>query len=96
MIVSVATDGRPSLYCGNIIFSFLNIVVYFEIAEIAANIFCLRCAQLSTLEHVVGNLPEDFDMYYGFTRFAIELNELREEEIAYLPRTDTRFRPDQR
>ena len=43
-----------------------------------------------------GNLPLDHEMYYGLTRFAIELNELREEESAYLPITDTRFRPDQR
>lgn len=43
-----------------------------------------------------GNLPDDHDMYYGFTRFAIELNELREEEQNFLPPTDTRFRPDQR
>lgn len=43
-----------------------------------------------------GNLPLDHDVYYGFTRFAVELNELREEESAYLPITDTRFRPDQR
>ena len=45
---------------------------------------------------LTGNLPLDHEMYYGLTRFAIELNELREEESAYLPITDTRFRPDQR
>ncbi|KAF6035070.1 hypothetical protein EB796_006629 [Bugula neritina] len=43
-----------------------------------------------------GNLPEDHELYYGFTRFAVELNELQSNEATYLPRTDTRFRPDQR
>lgn len=41
-------------------------------------------------------MPEDYELYYGFTRFAIELNELDSETAKYLPCTDTRFRPDQR
>ena len=41
-------------------------------------------------------MPEDYIMYYGFTRFAMELNELDQDMIKYLPPTDTRFRPDQR
>nr|CAB3264583.1 oxysterol-binding protein-related protein 6 [Phallusia mammillata] len=43
-----------------------------------------------------GAMPPDYDRYYGFTRFAVELNELEEHEINMLPRTDTRLRPDQR
>lgn len=43
-----------------------------------------------------GTMPEDFERYYGFTRFAIELNELDPETAKYLPCTDTRFRKDQR
>ncbi|XP_042882837.1 oxysterol-binding protein-related protein 6-like [Penaeus japonicus] len=43
-----------------------------------------------------GSMPEDYHLYYGFTRFAIELNELDEDQAKYLPPTDTRFRPDQR
>ncbi|RXG62127.1 Oxysterol-binding protein-related protein 6 [Armadillidium vulgare] len=43
-----------------------------------------------------GSMPEDYQLYYGFTRFAIELNELDPEHAKYLPPTDTRFRPDQR
>ena len=31
-----------------------------------------------------------------FCRFAIELNEILESERSHLPKTDTRFRPDQR
>ena len=31
-----------------------------------------------------------------FFRFAIELNEILESERGHLPKTDTRFRPDQR
>lgn len=41
-------------------------------------------------------MPEDFDLYYGFSRFAIELNELTEDILKDLPPTDTRLRPDQR
>ena len=43
-----------------------------------------------------GSLPPDADMYYGFTRFAIELNEIDSDEVHLYPATDTRFRPDQR
>ena len=41
-------------------------------------------------------MPEDSHSYYGFTRFAIELNELTDDTKDELPPTDTRFRPDQR
>lgn len=44
----------------------------------------------------IGTMPEDYEMYYGFTRFATELNELDPETARVLPATDTRFRPDQR
>ncbi|KAK2836134.1 hypothetical protein Q7C36_014003 [Tachysurus vachellii] len=40
--------------------------------------------------------PEDYFEYYGFSRYARELNELTPELKAVLPPTDTRFRPDQR
>ncbi|XP_078323760.1 oxysterol-binding protein-related protein 6-like isoform X3 [Crassostrea virginica] len=43
-----------------------------------------------------GAMPDDYELYYGFTRFAIELNELNKDEAKILPITDTRFRPDQR
>ncbi|KDR22246.1 oxysterol-binding protein-related protein 6-like [Zootermopsis nevadensis] len=43
-----------------------------------------------------GTMPEEYEMYYGFTRFAMELNELDPDMAKYLPITDTRFRPDQR
>lgn len=36
-----------------------------------------------------GNLPENHEIYYGFTRFAIELNELGPNS-SILPPTDTR------
>lgn len=41
-------------------------------------------------------LPEDHEQYYGFTQFAVELNELDPTLKPLLPPTDTRFRPDQR
>nr|CAD7194443.1 unnamed protein product [Timema douglasi] len=43
-----------------------------------------------------GTMPEDYELYYGFTRFAMELNEVDPDMAKYLPITDTRFRPDQR
>lgn len=51
---------------------------------------------LSYLICEIGTMPEDFERYYGFTRFAIELNELDPETAKFLPCTDTRFRKDQR
>ncbi|XP_076865518.1 oxysterol-binding protein-related protein 3a isoform X2 [Brachyhypopomus gauderio] len=41
-------------------------------------------------------LPQNCERFYGFTQFAIELNELDESIQPFLPVTDTRFRPDQR
>uniref|UniRef100_A0A673ZIG9 Oxysterol-binding protein n=1 Tax=Salmo trutta TaxID=8032 RepID=A0A673ZIG9_SALTR len=41
-------------------------------------------------------MPVDQDQYYGFTQFAIELNELDAALKPHLPPTDTRFRLDQR
>ncbi|KAJ6216844.1 hypothetical protein RDWZM_008001 [Blomia tropicalis] len=43
-----------------------------------------------------GSMPENHSEYYGFSRFAIELNELTDDDRLTLPPTDTRFRPDQR
>jgi hypothetical protein len=40
--------------------------------------------------------PANFRENYGFTQFAIELNELTNDLKPVLPATDTRFRPDQR
>uniref|UniRef100_UPI003AB0F1F9 oxysterol-binding protein-related protein 7-like isoform X1 n=1 Tax=Centroberyx gerrardi TaxID=166262 RepID=UPI003AB0F1F9 len=40
--------------------------------------------------------PDDHFQYYGFSRYARELNELTPDLKAVLPPTDTRFRPDQR
>ncbi|KAF9925260.1 Oxysterol-binding protein- protein 3 [Linnemannia zychae] len=39
--------------------------------------------------------PPNHDRYYGFTQFTIHLNELTKGLEKKLPRTDTRFRPDQ-
>lgn len=41
-------------------------------------------------------MPADFDKYYGFTQFAMELNELETADVKSLPKTDTRYRPDQK
>lgn len=41
-------------------------------------------------------MPEEQEQYYGFTQFAMELNELDSSLRPLLPSTDTRLRPDQR
>ncbi|OXB69512.1 UNVERIFIED_CONTAM: hypothetical protein H355_009822 [Colinus virginianus] len=41
-------------------------------------------------------MPPDHERNYGFTQFALELNELTPELRRALPSTDTRLRPDQR
>ncbi|KFP29876.1 Oxysterol-binding protein-related protein 3, partial [Colius striatus] len=41
-------------------------------------------------------MPKDYEQWYGFTQFALELNELDLQTRSFLPATDTRFRPDQR
>ncbi|XP_073340667.1 oxysterol-binding protein-related protein 3 [Pagrus major] len=41
-------------------------------------------------------MPVDHEQYYGFTKFAIELNELYPSLKLLLPPTDTRLRVDQR
>ncbi|XP_051479220.1 oxysterol-binding protein-related protein 6 isoform X5 [Apus apus] len=43
-----------------------------------------------------GSMPTNYERYYGFTRFAVELNELDPLLKDLLPATDARFRPDQR
>ncbi|KAJ8264655.1 hypothetical protein GJAV_G00152180 [Gymnothorax javanicus] len=40
--------------------------------------------------------PNEHFKYYGFSRFAMEMNELTPELLPLLPPTDTRLRPDQR
>lgn len=37
-------------------------------------------------------MPPDHELYYGFTRFAMELNELEPGMREILPHTDTRLR----
>ena len=39
---------------------------------------------------------EDTEPYYGFSKFAVELNEVTSVERSYIPPTDARLRPDQK
>lgn len=41
-------------------------------------------------------MPHHAEDYYGFTYFAMSLNEITDDVAPYLPPTDTRLRPDQR
>ncbi|KAG0163631.1 hypothetical protein DFQ28_011405 [Apophysomyces sp. BC1034] len=52
--------------------------------------------QLSVLWNASPPGIDDHTKYYGFTRFAVELNEITSIESDRLPKTDTRYRPDQR
>lgn len=40
--------------------------------------------------------PDDHFQYYGFSRYARELNEMTVDLEVLLPPTDARFRPDQK
>lgn len=51
---------------------------------------------IAPIVFISGSMPTDYELYYGFTRFAVELNELCPEMKDLLPPTDARFRPDQR
>ncbi|KAI3364925.1 hypothetical protein L3Q82_001105 [Scortum barcoo] len=46
--------------------------------------------------HPTDPQPKDYLLYYGFSTFAMELNELTPDLKPLLPPTDSRFRPDQR
>lgn len=59
-------------------------------------IYCGNSAPSARCIWRPGTMTDDHALYYGFSRFAIELNELNEEEARFLPQTDSRFRPDQR
>ncbi|CAI9623803.1 unnamed protein product [Staurois parvus] len=41
-------------------------------------------------------MPKESELYYGFTKYALQLNEFDPKTKSLLPCTDTRFRPDQR
>ncbi|XP_041477450.1 oxysterol-binding protein-related protein 6-like isoform X2 [Lytechinus variegatus] len=58
-------------------------------------LYCGRSASAKCVWRAA-SMPSDHQIYYGFTRFAIELNELDHETQDTLPPTDSRFRPDQR
>ena len=42
------------------------------------------------------DIPENWERLYQFTNFTLNLNNLTNKMISYLPHTDTRYRPDQR
>ncbi|XP_028966306.1 oxysterol-binding protein-related protein 6 [Galendromus occidentalis] len=59
-------------------------------------IYCGPVASTARCVWRPGQMPEDYELYYGFSRYAMQLNELDPDEADKLPITDTRFRPDQR
>lgn len=48
------------------------------------------------LFHILDPLPPHAKEQYGFTDFAVTLNDMVPSMVDFLPPTDTRFRPDQR
>ncbi|KAL0097849.1 Oxysterol-binding protein-domain-containing protein [Phycomyces blakesleeanus] len=51
--------------------------------------------KLSVLWAASPQTIEDFEKYYGFNKFTVELNEITSIEDGRIPKTDTRLRPDQ-
>ncbi|XP_071822207.1 oxysterol-binding protein-related protein 6-like isoform X4 [Apostichopus japonicus] len=81
----------------------VNGYVYDEHGQLVHELFGkwnegMYCGRSSSAKCIwrTGNMPEDHHLYYGFTRFAIELNEITSSIRNHLPQTDSRFRPDQR
>ncbi|XP_040208818.1 oxysterol-binding protein-related protein 3 isoform X1 [Rana temporaria] len=59
------------------------------------SIFCGSPASPMTIWRI-NPMPKDSELYYGFTKNALQLNEFDPKTKSLLPCTDTRFRPDQR
>ncbi|KAK9396339.1 oxysterol-binding protein-related protein 3 [Crotalus adamanteus] len=59
------------------------------------NIYCGASSSANCIWRA-NPMPKDYEQWYGFTQFALELNELDSISRPLLPPTDTRFRPDQR
>ncbi|XP_045683412.1 oxysterol-binding protein-related protein 3 isoform X4 [Phyllostomus hastatus] len=60
------------------------------------SIYCSGGSSSASCVWRANPMPKGYEQYYGFTQFALELNELDPLLKALLPPTDTRFRPDQR
>ncbi|VVC93468.1 unnamed protein product [Leptidea sinapis] len=54
--------------------------------------FTVLAKDLCGLGYVSGAMPPEYELYYGFTRFAMELNEIEPGTRELLPYTDTRLR----
>ncbi|XP_062985090.1 oxysterol-binding protein-related protein 3 isoform X2 [Elgaria multicarinata webbii] len=59
------------------------------------NIYCGTSSSANCIWRA-NPMPKDYEQWYGFTQFALELNELDPLTRPLLPSSDTRFRPDQR
>lgn len=70
---------------------------FFHENKLKVHISLLQCLiQWMLFVCNVDAMPVDHEQYYGFTKFAIELNELDPSLKLLLPPTDTRLRVDQR
>ncbi|KAL0089461.1 Oxysterol-binding protein-domain-containing protein [Phycomyces blakesleeanus] len=64
-------------------------------SELMAEEVDMNGSTLSILWHANPPHVKDYQKYYGFTRFCVELNEITAIEDHKLPKTDSRLRPDQ-
>ena len=87
------------------IYIYIYITVWYLLSVIdSVCVFVLVCVCVYVCIHIhctymsvsVEAPPEYSDHYYGFTQYAIELNEVTDGLEECLPTSDTRFRPDQR
>ncbi|XP_021109765.1 oxysterol-binding protein-related protein 3 isoform X4 [Heterocephalus glaber] len=60
------------------------------------SIYCSGSSSSSMCIWRANPMPKGYEQFYGFTQFALELNEMDPLSKSLLPPTDTRFRPDQR
>lgn len=74
---------------------FTSVFLFFMAGKWSEGLYC-GVAPSARCVWRPGALPEDHALYYGFSRFAIELNDLEAGLVDVLPPTDSRFRPDQR
>lgn len=52
------------------------------------------CIEKNKWFEFLGVMFDDYELYYGFIRFVIELNELNKDEVKFLFIIDIRFRLD--
>ena len=92
LLLIITNEGHLKITC---LYETSGKIVQHLFGKCTEAIYCGKAPSAKCLWRP-GTLPVDANIHYGFSRFAIELNEILPKERPKLPRTDTRFRPDQR